>query len=107
MEYFVREYVTQTNRHNPLAFPIHAKTLEGVAPALVITSEYDVLRDDGTNYAVKLREDGVSVQHIHYEDAHHGAFMIAGISDITDAMHLEIAEKIKLLTQVRLKYPSS
>jgi acetyl esterase len=99
MEYFVSEYVTQANRHNPLAFPIHAKTLAGVAPALVITSEYDVLRDDGTHYAVKLREDGVSVQHIHYEDAHHGALMIAGISDITDAMHLEIAAKIKLLTQ--------
>ena len=79
--------------------PSHAKSLEGVAPALVITSEYDVLRDDGTNYAVKLREDGVSVQHIHYEDTHHGALMIAGISDITDEMHNEIAKTIRTLTR--------
>ncbi len=99
MDYFVDEYVTKADRHNPYAFPIHAKSLEGVAPALVITSEYDVLRDDGTRYAVKLREDNVAVQHIHYDDAHHGAFMIAGISDITNAMHDEIASTIKLLTQ--------
>ncbi len=99
MEWFVGEYVTKADRHNPYAFPIHAKSLEGVAPALVITSEYDVLRDDGTNYAVKLREDGVSVQHIHYEDAHHGALMIAGISNITDEMHNEIAQTIRTLTQ--------
>ncbi|MEI6120718.1 MAG: alpha/beta hydrolase [Actinomycetes bacterium] len=99
MEWFVGEYVTKADRHNPYAFPIHAKSLEGVAPALVITSEYDVLRDDGTNYAVKLREDGVSVQHIHYEDTHHGALMIAGISDITDEMHNEIAKTIRTLTR--------
>ena len=99
MEWFVGEYVTKADRHNPYAFPIHAKSLEGVAPALVITSEYDVLRDDGTNYAVKLREDGVSVQHIHYKDSHHGALMIAGISDITDEMHNEIAKTIRTLTR--------
>ncbi len=99
MEWFVGEYVTKADRHNPYAFPIHAKSLEGVAPALVITSEYDVLRDDGTNYAVKLRGDGVSVQHIHYEDTHHGALMIAGISDITDEMHNEIAKTIRTLTR--------
>jgi len=99
MEYFVAEYVTKADRHNPYAFPMHAKTLEGVAPAVVITSEYDVLRDDGAKYAAKLRGDNVSVQHIHYDDAHHGAFMIAGISDITNAMHNEIASSIKLLTQ--------
>ena len=99
MEWFVGEYVTKADRHNPYAFPIHAKSLEGVAPALVITSEYDVLRDDGTNYAVKLRGDGVSVQHIHYEDTHHGALMIAGISDITDEMHNEIAKTIMTLTR--------
>ena len=99
MEYFVAEYVTTADRHNPYAFPMHAKTLEGVAPAVVITSEYDVLRDDGAKYAAKLRGDNVSVQHIHYDDAHHGAFMIAGISDITNAMHDEIASVIKLLTQ--------
>ncbi len=99
MEWFVGEYVTKADRHNPYAFPIHAKSLEGVAPALVITSEYDVLRDDGSNYAVKLREDGVSVQHIHYEDTHHGALMIAGISDITDEMHNEIAKTIRTLTR--------
>ena len=99
MEWFVGEYVTKADRHNPYAFPIHAKSLEGVAPALVITSEYDVLRDDGSDYAVKLREDGVSVQHIHYEDTHHGALMIAGISNITDEMHNEIAKTIRTLTR--------
>ncbi len=49
-------YPAGTDRNDPRAFPVRAKDHSGVAPAMVITAEYDSLRDDGDLYAAKLRD---------------------------------------------------
>ncbi|PIO70637.1 hypothetical protein TELCIR_07501 [Teladorsagia circumcincta] len=41
-------------------------------PALVLTAEYDILRDEGIQYATKLEEAGVSCEWKHYKSAYHG-----------------------------------
>ncbi|KAK6031821.1 hydrolase, alpha/beta domain protein [Ostertagia ostertagi] len=41
-------------------------------PALVLTAEYDILRDEGIQYANKLEEAGVSCEWKHYKSAYHG-----------------------------------
>lgn len=53
-------YLGQWSRENPLASPLFGETAD-VAPALVVTAEYDPLRDEGERYAHKMIESGVKV----------------------------------------------
>lgn len=71
------------------ASPIRAASLTGVAPALVITAEFDPLRDQGAAYADRLAADGVDVTHSPYEGMVHtffqlGALVDAGASAVTE-----------------------
>ena len=69
--------------------------LAGVAPALVITAEFDPLRDQGDEYAVLLDEAGVDVVHTRYEGMIHGFFgMDAGMDKAAQAQD-QVAEVLK------------
>lgn len=50
-----------SDAYEPYASPLHASSLGGLPPALVVLGDYDVLRDEGSAYARRLIEDGVTV----------------------------------------------
>jgi acetyl esterase/lipase len=74
-------------RKNPTASPLQASLdeLSGLPPALVITDENDVLRDEGEAYADKMMQAGVSVTAVRYLGAIHDFMMLNPISDTTAA----------------------
>lgn len=59
--------------------PMHADDLTGVAPAVVHTAGYDVLRDEGDAYAARLREAGVPLTHRRWPTLGHSFFGLGGV----------------------------
>jgi acetyl esterase len=77
------------------ASPLRARTLKGVAPALVITAHFDPLRDDGLAYAARLAAEGVEVRCTDYLEMNHG-FALMGTEYAAAARALdEIAGEIR------------
>jgi len=62
----------RTDRLVSPANPADTADLTGIAPALVITAELDLLRDEGDRYAERLRQAGALVQHHVVQGADHG-----------------------------------
>lgn len=60
---------------DPLVSPIRRDDLSGLPQALVITAQFDPLRDEGEAYAERLRQAGVDVTVSRYTSANHG-FMV-------------------------------
>lgn len=66
-----------SSREDPYLYPLAAEDLSGLPPALILTAEFDPLRDEGVAYAERLAEAGVAVEHVHASDQMHG-FLLLG-----------------------------
>ncbi len=84
MQWFWDQYTTdETQRAQITASPLRATTeqLTGLPPALVITGEADVLRDEGEAYANKLRTAGVAVTAVRYQGIIHDFVMLNALRE--------------------------
>ena len=82
MRWFIAHYLAKPqDAEDWRASPARAKSLTGVAPALVITAGYDPLRDEGDAYAQKLRAAGVNVDHVSYGGMIHGFIPMGKLID--------------------------
>ncbi len=82
MQWFWNHYLnSERDGANPYASPLRAASFAKLPPALVITAEFDPLRDEGRAYAEKLRAAGVAVVHSAYDGMIHGFFTMGHILD--------------------------
>lgn len=96
MRWFEFQYIgADTDLRNPYAFPAYCKDLTGLAPAVLVTAEYDPLADDGRLYAQALKAAEVPVIFKEFEGVIHGFNALAGVApEIAKDVQLYLAESI-------------
>jgi acetyl esterase len=82
MEWFWAQYVSpDADLSDPYLCPLRAEDLSGLPPALIVTAEFDPLRDEGRRYAERLTAAGVDAVHHHVENQMHGFVMQTAVID--------------------------
>jgi acetyl esterase len=98
MEWFHGNYLPDEDAGNdPLASPLHADDLSGLPPAIVVTAEFDPLRDDGDAYADALEKAGVKVIHRRFDGLVHGFFGFGPFSTMASAAITQVCEDLREL----------
>jgi acetyl esterase len=79
LRWFWDHYVPTGQRRHPDVAPMQAPDLSGLPPAVLITAEHDVLRDEGAAYAQRLQAAGVPVEYRQFDSQMHGFFTMVGL----------------------------
>ncbi len=73
MQWFIAQYLPDKNaRLNPYASPLLARSHKNLPAAVIITAQFDPLRDEGEAYAEKLKQSGIHVSLKRYDGMIHG-----------------------------------
>jgi len=83
IDWFKGHYLTgcEDRADEPYCSPIHMGDLGGLPPAIIVTAEYDPLRDEGEAYGARLEEAGIAVDVRRQEGMIHGFFWMGAAID--------------------------
>ena len=99
MGWFIDHYLSggQGSTVDPRVSPLYAgdDALAAGPPALVITAEFDPLRDEGDAYAARLAALGVPTSHVRFGGMFHGFFSLADFVDDGAAANALAAAALK------------
>jgi acetyl esterase len=79
MEWFVDHYLDGQDASDPANSPLRAASFADLPPALILTAEFDPLRDEGEAYGAQLNEAGGAAEVIRYDGMIHQFFELASI----------------------------
>ena len=89
MEWFWDHYCDPEDRSDPKASPLQADDLTGLPAALVVTCQFDPLRDEGDAYAKALADAGVVVEHLQCPGQTHTA--VPGVDALMTSEYARVA----------------
>jgi acetyl esterase len=98
MDWFWGHYLgdVAARRGEPYASPLRATNLAGLPPALIITAEFDPLRDEGEAYGEALERAGVAAKVSRYDGMIHGFFGMGMMIDQANTAVQEAAGTLRL-----------
>jgi cation diffusion facilitator CzcD-associated flavoprotein CzcO/acetyl esterase/lipase len=94
MYWFKDLYCSPADRDDPRVSPLHGK-LAGLPPALVVTCEFDPLRDEGVAYAEALAAAGVEVQQIKARGHFHASFTMVDVVITGVSGRIQMADALR------------
>ncbi|MCW8277804.1 alpha/beta hydrolase [Pseudomonas sp. PCH199] len=107
MAWFWDQYLPNVHlRKDPQASPLLATSLKGLPPAILITAEHDILRDEGEAYALALMSAGVMVQRRCFEGQIHGFFTLLNLLPESATARAFVVQAIKKISKaMSIKQP--
>jgi acetyl esterase len=102
MTWFFAQYLNSPEEaRNPWASPMAAADLAGLPPAVVVTAEFDPLRDEGEAYADKLAAAGVPTIKRRYDGMIHGWYWMGGYVEAAHVLIADLGRDIEALLRRR------
>ena len=96
MFWFQKQYTPRKeDQCHPSVSPCYESNFEGLAPAFILTAEFDPLVDDGNNYYQQLKGAGNSASYKQYPGLIHGFFNIPRVSPHAKQAYADIADFMK------------